>query len=70
MSGVGSYDVQVRKGYEGDWNGFLLNTTETSVSFTGSHGETYFFRVRPGPIGNLEPYSYGEWGQTFTTVLT
>ena len=71
VSGLGSYDVQVREGYEGVWTDYLLNTTETSASFTGSHGQTYFFRVRARDrIGNLEPYGYGEWGQTFTTVLT
>jgi len=71
VSGVVSYDVQVREGYEGVWTDFLLNTTETSASFTGSRGQTYYFRVRARDrIGNLEPYSYGEWGQTFTTVLT
>jgi subtilisin len=70
-SGLGSYDVQVREGYEGVWTDFLLNTSQTSVSFTGSHGQTYLFRVRARDrIGNLEPYGYGEWGQTFTTVLT
>ena len=70
-SGLDSYDVQVREGYEGVWTDFLLNTTETSASFTGSHGQTYFFRVRARDrIGNLEPYRFGEWGQTFTTVLT
>ena len=71
VGGIGSYDVQIREGYEGVWTDFILNTTETSASFTGSHGQTYFFRVRARDrIGNLEPYSYGEWGQTFTTVLT
>ena len=71
VSGIGSYDVQVRAGYEGVWTDFLLNTTETSASFTGSPGQTYFFRVRARDrIGNLEPYGYEEWGQTFTTVLT
>ena len=71
VSGLDSYDVQVREGYEGVWTDFLLNTTETSASFTGSHGQTYFFRVRARDrIGNLEPYSYGEGRQTFTTVLT
>jgi subtilisin len=71
VSGLGSYDVQVREGYEGVWADFLPNTTETSASFTGSHGKTYFFRVRARDrIGNLEPYCCEEWGQTFTTVLT
>jgi uncharacterized repeat protein (TIGR01451 family) len=70
-SGVGSYDVQVREGYEGLWTDFLLKTTEKSAFFTGSHGQTYFFRVRARDrIGNLESYRFGEWGQTFTTVLT
>ncbi len=71
VSGLGSYDVQIREGYEGVWTDFLTNTTETSASFTGSHGQTYYFRVRARDrIGNLEPYTAGEWGQTFTTVLT
>ncbi len=71
VSGIGSYDVQVREGYEGGWRDFLLNTTQTSASFSGGHGQTYFFRVRARDrIGNQEPYGYEEWGQTFTTVLT
>lgn len=71
VSGLGSYDVQVREGYEGVWTDFLSQTTKTSASFTGGHGQTYFFRVRARDrIGNLEIFSHGEWGQTFTTVLT
>jgi len=72
-SGIATYDVQVRDGYEGEWSDWQTGTAATSDTFTGIHGHTYFFRARArDTCGNQE--SYGdqekEWGQTFTTVLT
>ncbi|MDY6876312.1 MAG: DUF5107 domain-containing protein [Chloroflexota bacterium] len=70
-SGVETYDVQVRDGYAGTWVAWLTNTTTLSDTFTGAHGQTYFFRARArDQVGNEEPFSDGEWGQAFTTVLT
>jgi len=70
-SGIAAYDVQVRDGYEGEWNDWRANTEVTSDTFTGVHGHTYFFRARARDlVGNQEPHSDEEWGQAFTTVLT
>ncbi|TET99102.1 MAG: DUF5107 domain-containing protein, partial [Dehalococcoidia bacterium] len=70
-SGIETYDVQVRDGYEGTWTNWLTDTTAISTTFTGTHGHTYFFRARArDQVGNEEPFGDEEWGQTFTTVLT
>ena len=70
-TGVATYDVQVRDGYEGAWTGWLTGTTDTSGTFSGTHGHTYFFRARAqDDCGNQEAYGDEEWGQAFTTVLT
>ena len=82
-SGIATYDVQVRDGYEGDWQDWRTETTATSDTFSGTHGHTYFFRARARDLagnrgsesGNRGSesegiYSDAEWGQTFTTVLT
>ncbi|MEE8390512.1 MAG: DUF5107 domain-containing protein [Anaerolineae bacterium] len=70
-TGIATYDVQMRDGYEGTWTDWLTNTVVTSSVFTGAHGHTYFFRARARDVsGNREPHSNEEWGQTFTTVLT
>ena len=69
-SGIATYDVQVRDGYEGTWTGWLTGTSATSGTFTGTPAHTYFFRARARDrSGNLEPYGDEEWGQGFTTVL-
>jgi hypothetical protein len=44
--GITAYDLQVRDGYEGQWEGWLTSTLTTSAPFTGVHGHTYFFRAR------------------------
>jgi uncharacterized repeat protein (TIGR01451 family) len=68
--GIAAYDVQVRDGYEGTWTGWLADTAETSGTFSGAHGHTYFFRARARDrAGNWEPFGDEEWGQAFTTVL-
>jgi uncharacterized repeat protein (TIGR01451 family) len=71
-SGVASYDVQYKDGYEGTWQDFLINTTQTAASFeAGEHGHTYFFQVRARDMaGNQQTYPQGDWGQAYTTVLT
>jgi uncharacterized repeat protein (TIGR01451 family) len=67
---VAAYDVQAREGYDGVWTDWLTDTSALSGVFTGTHGQTYFFRSRARDVhGNQEPYGDGEWGQAFTTVL-
>jgi uncharacterized repeat protein (TIGR01451 family) len=70
-SGIGSYDVQVRDGYEGAWADWITDTVTTSAAFTGQHGHTYLFRARARDLqGTEEPFDDEEWGQALTTVLT
>jgi uncharacterized repeat protein (TIGR01451 family) len=70
-SGIASYDVQFRDGYEGAWTDWRMGTTATSASLTGVHGHTYFFRARGRDVGGIQgAYGDEEWGQAFTTVLT
>jgi len=70
-SGIASYDVQVRDGYEGAWTDWQVGTAGTSATFSGAHGHTYFFRARAcDHSGTTSAYGDEEWGQAFTTVLT
>jgi len=68
-SGIGSFQVQVRDGYEGTWMNWLTETQTISATFEGLHGHTYSFRART-LSANPRPWSDEEWGQAFTTVLT
>jgi len=70
-SSVAAYHVQVRDGDEGAWSTWLGETDATSAPFTGTHGHTYFFRVRArDSAGNWGTFTDEEWGQAHTTVLT
>ena len=70
-TGIATYDVQTRDGYEGTWTDWLTNTAATFGVFTGAHGHTYFFRARARDVyGNQGLADDEEWGQAFTTVLT
>lgn len=67
LSGVATYDVQVREGPAGAWTDVLVDTINTSVNFVGVKGVTYYFRTRTSDLaGNLEdwPSDY----DTFTIV--
>ncbi len=68
VTGVGTFQVQVRDGEEGMWTDWLSSTHDISGTFTGQHGHTYFFRAR-----TIAPQQ-GTWGdedwQAFMTVLT
>jgi uncharacterized repeat protein (TIGR01451 family) len=69
-SGVASYDVQFRVGYEGDWLDWLTGTTAISATFSGTPSQTVFFRARArDQAGNVGALDSEEWGQTFTTIL-
>jgi len=69
-TGIDSYDIQFRDGYEGQWTGWLTDTTVLSATFSGEHGHTYFFRARARDVrGNEGRWEDAEWGQAFSTVL-
>lgn len=44
-SGVRAYDLQYRL-VDGNWNDLLINTTQTTYTFNGTHGQQLIFRVR------------------------
>ena len=61
--------MQVRAGIGGAWTDVLSNTTNTSTTYTGANGITYYFRLhRRDVAGNVEdwPADY----DTFTVVDT
>ncbi|MBN1484348.1 MAG: PD40 domain-containing protein [Chloroflexia bacterium] len=67
-AGLLSYDVQYRDGVDGPWTDWHLDTTETSATFNGLDGRTYYFRCRARDNAyNLEPYPGGN-GDTETVV--
>lgn len=66
-SGLKSYDVQVKDGSTGAWSDLRSNSTETSASFRGVGGHTYYFRSRGRDnAGNLEAWPADH--DTATTV--
>lgn len=74
-SGLASFDVQVRDGYDGTWQAWHTNTQLTSATFDGERGHTYFFRIAARDVaGNLKPFTDDpdgmQGGQVFTTVDT
>ncbi len=69
LSGISTYDVQVRAGLAGAWTDVLSNTTEISTNYIGVNGITYYFRTRASDIaGNVED-SHPDY-DTFTIVDT
>ncbi len=68
-AGMRSYDVQYHDGPGGAWTDWLLDTTQTSATFSGIYGHTYYFRSRARDFaGNLEPYPTGD-GDAHTIVF-
>ncbi len=67
---VRSYDVQVRDGLLGAWTPWLTATTSMTQTFTGQHGQTYFFRARARDlVGNQSAFTSNPLGDTSTTIL-
>jgi len=63
----GSYDVQFKMD-DGQWTDWKTGTSDTSGSYTGEPGHTYYFRARASDIaGNRKIYSGGN-GDTSTTI--
>ena len=67
LSGLATMDVQVKQGSNGSWVNWQTGTTATSGYYTGTPGQTYYFRSRAKDnVGNVEawPATY----DTFTTI--
>ena len=69
-SAILNYDLQIHDGYDTPWTDWLTRTTQTSSTYTGLDGHTYFFRVRARDIwGNVPDWRSDSWGDAFTSVL-
>ncbi len=69
-SGLTTYEVQVRDGYAAAWQTWFAHTTQTSATFSGERGHTYFFRVAARDLaGNRQPFTAGETRAMVETVL-
>ncbi|HDQ71708.1 MAG TPA: hypothetical protein ENN19_06380, partial [Chloroflexi bacterium] len=66
LSGIASYDVQVRDvGMFSAWNDLVISTTQVYTRFVGQDGITYQFRARARDhAGNLGDYSADEVSYT------
>ncbi len=68
-SGIAGYDVQVKEGLRGHWTLWLSHTEETSGTFIGEIGHTYFFRIRARDrAGHEAAYTTAPRGDTYTHV--
>ena len=70
LSGIvaNGFDVQYRDGQTGSWIDWLTNTDQTTATFTGENGHTYYLRSRARDVaGNVETYPEGD-GDTQTTI--
>ena len=60
-SGIQTYDVQYQDTAAGSWTDWQVGTTETSASFSGTAGHTYYFRSRArDKAQNVEPWPLGD----------
>ena len=67
-AGICRYDVQYKDGSGGTWTDWLVQTADTSASFPGVGGHTYYFQVRARDCAyNYEAYPGGD-GDTHTLV--
>jgi hypothetical protein len=58
LSGLATYDVQVRAGIGGTWTDVFTNTSATSTIYNGVAGMTYYFRARAKDVaGNVEDWA-------------
>ncbi|MBK9052512.1 MAG: PD40 domain-containing protein [Chloroflexi bacterium] len=65
-SGLKNYDVQIRDGVNGSWTAWKTATTQTSATYTGIGGHTYYFRGR----ARDNNYNLESWPTTHDTVTT
>ncbi|MBU2565089.1 MAG: PKD domain-containing protein, partial [Candidatus Thermoplasmatota archaeon] len=67
-SGIASYDIYYKDGSAGTWTNWLIATTLTSSTFTGTDGHTYYFLSgATDNAGNAEVLAGGD-GDTSTTI--
>jgi Tol biopolymer transport system component len=57
QSGLTYYDVQVKDGTSGTWTDLLTHTNDTSLTYIGLGGHTYYFRTR----ARDNAYNLGPW---------
>ena len=71
VSGVFGYDIQTRTGPAGVWGDWLPATENTAEEFTGTAGDTVYFRSRAiDNAANVETWPGASGGDTFTTLFT
>jgi TolB protein len=69
-SGIQTYDIQTKDSPNGVWTDWKVGTYNSSASFSGAAGHTYFFRSRGKDYaGNLENWSAGP-GDASVTIYT
>ncbi len=67
-SGIKSYDVQVKED-AGSWTNWLVGTTETTATYTGTPGHSYSFRGRATDNAfNVEEWPSNPDGDTTVTL--
>jgi hypothetical protein len=70
LTGIELYDIQYKDGAMGSWTNWITHTTQTSATFEGVNGHTYYFQSRAvDGIGNIESYPSGD-GDAYTTIMT
>ncbi len=66
-SGIVAYDIQVRDGFSGPWLMWQNRTTNTSATFVGQIGHTYFFRIQAyDAAGHIRAYPTSQQGDAYT----
>lgn len=69
-AGLLNYDIQVKDG-GGAWMDWMSGTTDTSASYPGVGGHTYYFRVRARDYAhNAEPWPAGYDARTMVEALS
>jgi uncharacterized repeat protein (TIGR01451 family) len=66
LSGIRSYDVQVKDGTEGDWTDWQVGTAATTASYLGVGGHTYYFRAR----ARDNAYNEEDWSSSHDASTT
>jgi C1A family cysteine protease len=70
LSGLDTFDLQMRDGATGNWTPLLAATAETSHRFVGQDGHTYYFRVRGrDQAGNCSTYATGDGDDQYTVQV-
>lgn len=68
LSGISSFDIQVRDGSEGTWTDLLISSTDNYSYYLGDDGHTYYFRSRARDLAGNEGLYTGGDGQTNYSV--